>query len=214
MEACFNCGRPADTRDHVPPRGVFPAPRPKTLITVPACAACNGSTKLDEEYFRWLVATVGDQTAASDALIQQRILPRFRARPALLHEIMKKSRVVDVYSPGGIWLERSPAFEFDRPRIQRVIEKTVKGLYLHEFGERLSGAVVEGFVLNPEIPKEDIPFCASLPVRNVAPPVFSYRCLRDDEEVRASAWFLMFFEPKALFWTMTRPAETAGDGGT
>lgn len=56
---CFNCGAPSETRDHVPPKGVFPAPRPKQLITVPACRKCNNSTKLDDEYFRWFVATVG-----------------------------------------------------------------------------------------------------------------------------------------------------------
>ena len=105
------------------------------MITVPACRKCNNSSKLDDEYFRWFVATVGDQTAPSDALIKDRVLPRFRESPALLHAIMQKSRFVDVYSPAGLWLGKRPAFEFERPRIQAVIERTVRGLYLHEFGE-------------------------------------------------------------------------------
>jgi hypothetical protein len=52
----------------------------------------------------------------------------------------------------------------------------------------------------------------------VAPDVFSYRFDRDEAEPRNSAWFLMFFFPKALFFTMTTPAgrgereESAGLG--
>ena len=204
---CFNCGAPSETRDHVPPKGVFPTPRPKQLITVPACRKCNNVTKLDDEYFRWLVATLGDQTASSDALINERILPRFKQNPALLHSIMQKSTVVDVFSPGGIWLERRPAFNFDRPRIQRVVEKIVRGLYFHEFGERLTDARVEDFVLNPDqLSNEDKEYVTSLPVRQVAPDVFSYRCERDPEDPRHSGWFLMFFYPKTLFFTMTTPA--------
>jgi len=205
---CFNCGAHSQTRDHIPPRGVFPTPRPKTLITVPACHACNSESKLDDEYFRWFVASVGDQTEASDALIQERIIPRFRERPALLKTIMEKSKVVDVFSKGGIWLERRPAFEFDRPRIQRVVAKIVRGLYLHEFGERLEGARVEDFVLNPEdLSEEDKAYITSLPAKGAAPDIFSYRCQRDPEDARRSGWFLMFFFPKTLFFTMTSHAE-------
>ena len=119
---------------------------------------------------------------------------------------MKKSQIVDVYSPAGIWLGKRPAFEFDRPRIQAVIERTVRGLYLHEFGERLQNARVEDFVLNPEqLSDEDKAYITSLPARDVAPDVFSYRCQRDETEPRNSGWFLMFFYPKALFFTMTTP---------
>jgi hypothetical protein len=50
--SCAYCGAAADlTRDHVPPRVVFPKPRPKDLITVPACRPCNVSAGPDDEYF-------------------------------------------------------------------------------------------------------------------------------------------------------------------
>jgi len=212
MDFCFNCGRPADTRDHVPPKGVFPRPRPTTLITVPACKTCNELTKLQDEYFRWLVATVGDATPEAVKLIGQRILPRFREKPALLREIMKGARQVDVYSPGGIWVGREPAFEYDRGRIQPVVEKTVKGLYFHEFGQRLEMAVVKDFVLNPKIPEENIPAVAGLPLRDVAPGVFGYRFYCDPNEKRASLWLLMFFE-KTLFFTITEQNADGNEKG-
>lgn len=187
---------------------MFPRPRPKQLITVPACRQCNNSSKLDDEYFRWFVATVGDQTSSSDTLIHDSIVPRFRESPALLRRIMQGARFVDVASPGGIWLGKRPAFEFDRPRIQAVIDKTVRGLYFHEFCERLVDARVEDFRLNPyEFTDEDKAYLTSLPVRDVAPDVFSYRCERDLAEPRHAGWLLMFFFPKTLFFTLTTPSE-------
>jgi hypothetical protein len=53
-QTCALCGaRPATTRtrDHVPPKALFPSPRPK-LITVPACDICNESASEAEEKFR------------------------------------------------------------------------------------------------------------------------------------------------------------------
>ena len=83
---CVFCGALATTRDHVPPQGVFPDPRPTDLITVPACDICNNSTKLDDEYFRWLVATGSTDDDEAKRLIKERILPRFQSHPALLNE--------------------------------------------------------------------------------------------------------------------------------
>jgi hypothetical protein len=49
---CIYCGSTTEpTRDHVPPRAVFPKPRPKNLLTVPACRACNSAAAADDEYF-------------------------------------------------------------------------------------------------------------------------------------------------------------------
>jgi hypothetical protein len=86
-----------------------------------------------------------------------------------------------------------------------VVKKIVKGLYLHEFGQRLERAVVKDFVLNPKIPEESIPALVGLPLRDVAPGVFSYRCHRDQDEGRGSLWLLMFFE-KALLFTIMEPS--------
>jgi len=171
---------------------------------VPACSSCNEASKLDDEYFRWLVASIGDSTPASDLLIRQRVLPRFKRHQALLHDIMSKARLVDVISPGGIWLEQRPAFEFDRPRIQRVIARTVRGLYLHEFSKRLDRVPVKEFILDPVLSDDDRRAISALPLRDVATNVFSYRFVADSAEQRRSLWFLMFFN-KALFLAMTEP---------
>ena len=202
MDNCFMCGGAADTSDHVPPKGLFPKPRPSTLITVPACRVCNKATEQDDEYFRFLMSAAGNDTRAAAALRQQRIIPQLQERPALGHAIMEKSKIVDVYSPGGIWLERRPAFEFEHTRFQRVIEKTVRGLYLHEFGERLIGAKIDDFVLNPEPSDELRTYFARLSRRVVDADVFSYWCDRDPADLISSLWFLGFFK-QTLFVVRT-----------
>jgi len=205
VEACFICGAVADTRDHVPPLGLFPKPRPSTLITVPACLACNRAKDRDDEYFRFIVSAAGDDTPAAAALRRQRILPRLRTHPALGHEIMRKSRIVDAVTPEGVLAPR-PALEFDFDRLQRVIAKMVKGLYLHVYGERLEGVAIEDFLLNPDPPADAKAYFATLPRRTVAPDIFSFWCDRDPVDPRISIWFLGFFT-QTLFVTQTKSLE-------
>lgn len=220
IEACVFCGELAKTRDHVPPQSVFPDPKPTDLITVPACDTCNCDTKLDDEYFRWLVATGSEESEDALRLIKERILPKFRRRPALLIQIMKGATRVDVKSEGGIYLGRKPAFHFEKSRIQTVISKTVRGLYFHETGSILSQkATVQDFVLNPIFKDEFKEVICSLPRRDIGGGVFSYRYWVDKEDPRESFWFLMFFN-RTLFFIKTepntplnRPPATTGSAG-
>ena len=51
-ELCALCGvNQASTRDHVPPKAIFPKPRPP-LITVPACFECNNSASDLDDLFK------------------------------------------------------------------------------------------------------------------------------------------------------------------
>ncbi len=202
---CIFCGASATTRDHVPPKGIFPDPKPSDLVTVPACKSCNSKTKLDDEYFRWLVATGSGEDEQAHKLIKERIVPKFQLRPALLHKIMKGATRVDVHSEGGIYLGKQPAFHFDRVRIQTVIDKTVRGLYFRALGTMLpKDAVVANFILNPIFEDEMKNVICSLPLNDIGNGIFSYRYWADDTRPEESFWLLMFFD-KTLFFTKTEP---------
>ena len=67
MQACYLCGGEATTRDHIPPKGLFPAPRTANLITVPACSTCNQRASLDDGYLR-LVLTTGSSDSRTIGL--------------------------------------------------------------------------------------------------------------------------------------------------
>ena len=56
---CVYCGRPAETRDHVPPKCLLEKPFPKNLGTVPSCQECNENFSLNEQYFLVALSQVG-----------------------------------------------------------------------------------------------------------------------------------------------------------
>lgn len=52
-DKCYLCGATENlTRDHIPPKGLFPKPRPSNLYTVPCCEPCNNGASKADEYFR------------------------------------------------------------------------------------------------------------------------------------------------------------------
>jgi hypothetical protein len=50
VRSCYLCGAQERlTRDHIPPRNLFPQPRPTNLITVDCCEVCNNGMNLSDE---------------------------------------------------------------------------------------------------------------------------------------------------------------------
>lgn len=210
---CYLCGARATTADHVPPKCIYPDPKPPNLITVPACGPCNSGNKLHDEYFRWLVATASPESKEAKALVEGKINREFRKRPLLLYRVMKRSCRLPVHTPAGIYLGTQPVFEFDQLRVQAVIEKTVKGLYFHHTGRRLPpDCSVADFILNPRLSTKCLTEICSLPLLDVGDgSVFSYRFIESEHQNGLSIWFLMFFN-RVLFITQTE-SESVDTGG-
>ncbi|SRR6266436_5899496 len=102
---CAFCGKsPAKTKDHVPPKGIFPKPRPK-LITVPACLRCNASSSKIEEAFRvYLSLRIGVNDETTSNLWNNEVMRTLRHNPRLRNRIIKSMRPISVRSPAGIIL--------------------------------------------------------------------------------------------------------------
>jgi hypothetical protein len=136
------------------------------------------------------VATASSGSAEAKELITGKIIRGFRERPSLLFHVMNRSGRIPVRTPTGLYVGSQPVFAFDRPRIQSVVEKVVRGLHFHHFNRRLPARTcVYDFRLNP--PVEPSAICA-LPLFNIGDgSVFSYRF----HKLRANSWlwFLMFF---------------------
>ena len=203
---CVFCGRPAPTMDHVPPEGIFPDPKPRDLITVPACNYCNKGSSKDEEYFRAIITTAEGNNEFAVQLVNQKIIPRFRRKPLLLKSIMRDAKKVDVYSEGGIYLGKYPAIPYKSQRIQSVVEKIIRALFWHETKMVLGTDYDVGrFILNPNFDEQKKRAIVSLPLKNVGDgKVFSYRYLFDEKDKRISCWWLMFFNA-TLLMALTEP---------
>ncbi len=154
---CYLCGVIVDgkskTRDHVPPRGLFPKPRPSNLITVPCCESCNNEKSNDEEFFR-LVATIGvNKTAEATELYKQRVLPRTIERGRVRPEIRKMLKTAENFwsEVNGVCVPLCKV-GVDLNFLKRVVERIARGLTVHK---------------RPELQVHKIEFQASIPKKSL-----------------------------------------------
>src|SRR5690606_18999686 len=120
-KVCVYCGTaPATTRDHVPPRCLFPKPTP-SLVTVPACAPCNEGCSKDDVYFRdILVASANLKNEPNASRVRDTVVRSLR-RPqqeGLATYIRSSFMDVDIQSPGGIFLGTGLALRVEVQRIR------------------------------------------------------------------------------------------------
>jgi hypothetical protein len=206
---CTYCGAIGlITDDHVPPRNLFPPPRPNNLLVVPSCLKCNQGASLDDEYFR-LTLTFRDDTYEHPAV--QRLLPsvlRSLQKPKKLkfsRAFLRSVAKVDVNTKAGIYIGRRSAYNVDLTRLDRVAARIAKGLFYHERGSRLPNGyemisynesgmahVSEEIALN--IQQRILVPLWSAPERVIGPNIFSYRFRFVESDPNLSAWLLTFFK--------------------
>lgn len=131
MKKCVYCGSEADTKEHIPPKGIYPKGHRDNLITVPACKKCNNDFSKDDEYFKvklFLRKKVGEdnrtQSHIDSMLNGLKRNENFRFLNLLVDEI----RGEDIFS-------------YNRKRIVSIAEKTVRGLYYYHFEKILDDSI-------------------------------------------------------------------------
>jgi hypothetical protein len=192
-DQCVYCGRPADTRDHVPAKSFFPEPRPDDLITVPSCKACNESYAKDEEYVRNLLASTWEDGEESEVvrLFNQKVTKSLVNSPALLQKMWESIEPVLVGAPGNQSV--TTAFRVDTPRFDRVMTKISRGLHFHETRLALSSDCQTRVFLHPDPSRFVVIFesLAAASTRGSHPEVFRYRFSLTPGG--SSAWILQFY---------------------
>ncbi len=202
---CTYCDEPATTDEHVPPRLLFAKPRPN-LVTVPACARCNGGFSLDDEYFRLVVAleeTAGAHPGAAavrDAVLRSLQNPnKLGYRRAFLNTLRDMERLSDA----GPYLGRAASYAVDLERVKRVIARTTRGLFLHHLGRRLPlGCKVTAYVPRfirpaPEVQTtllELVNATHANPLQTIGEDAFRYRYSVAVDEENTSAWVFAIYE--------------------
>ncbi len=139
---CIYCGKIKEiTKDHVPPKGLFPEPRPSDLITVPSCVECNKETEKDEDYFRatFMFSNAGISPAGKK--LWEKLDKMDKKNLGLRRKIAQDIKHVNLVTPSGLFIRRQTASFPDSVRIENVVRKIVKGLYYHEYNERIPSSV-------------------------------------------------------------------------
>ncbi len=213
-KTCGLCGeRPATTRDHLPPKGLFALPLPPNLITVPACTQCNHEgSKFDDEFQAYLAIHVGGKSASGDQFFAQRAkssILKNRKRSRIMLSRMKR---VNVMTDSGLFLGKTPAILWDGDAHDLVVARMIRGLYWHHTGQILPRSVEVTAHWYKAIKKEMVlPFLVvkgeHAGVRKIGGDQFSYGFLFDPAGSGHSVWLFQFHRAHACGGT-TRPTSS------
>jgi hypothetical protein len=211
--SCAYCGAAATTRDHIPPVKLFPRPRSSDLVTVPACESCNNDASVNNEYFVWAVTMNVKSGSESERVVQQRLAEPVTARRRRTIEQLKRSmRPVDVMSPGGVYLGQAMGYDADRPRLNAVIERCVRGLYFREFKHRVAEDLTVVGMIDPPPRSAHEPAVRALvnnPLKQSGDGIFQYWIKKvEPEEPEGVALCLMRFFQGLLAVGFVLPSDT------
>ena len=207
---CVYCGTiNPTTRDHVPPKCLFPAPWSSDLITVPACAECNNSAAKDDEYFRLVLSLRWDTrhhpaaAAVSSAAVRQLLRPEGRV---FAESFFRGFQEVCLHVPGMHDPVQTGLYDVDMKRLKRVGRRIVLGLFAHHFGTRLPDACATRVWCLDALDRNRGEAFASISgmlrgfngreVQTVANGAFRYSFMRvkdSDDHPNSSVWRLCFY---------------------
>lgn len=134
MGICAICGiNEATTKDHVPPKAIFPKPRPE-LITVPACSYCNnGASDLDDLFKVYLSMQAAGVSDIARRLFTEKTARTLERNNSLLNRIAEESKQLQIEDENGNLVTRTGVL-WNSEAHDAVIERTIRGLYFHHTG--------------------------------------------------------------------------------
>jgi hypothetical protein len=208
MDTCYMCDAPATSKEHAPPKCIFPEGKDledgsdlrKNLIKVPSCAEHNLRYSSDDEYFFFIVALNIDGNARKQRQFDTKVLRAVRRNP----EIANSTFAQDL---GPALLDGRPAHGgcIFRDRIERVIEKTTRAIHYHStHGHKLTvplslylpslrlddGRMEEGKFEAWQIVQRHL---SGLPWQGDNPDVFRFRAYHYPKAATSFLW-MQFYE--------------------
>jgi len=203
---CYFCGGLTSSRDHVPPKCIFPEPRTPDLITVPSCDKHNMEYSKDDEYFQWFITTASSYSSSAMKIIDKKVVKAFRRNPAYYRKIMSNLIKVDIVTKSGLYIKTTNAFKYDTNRIKQIVEKIIRGLYYHEKKYETifpkDYHVRKFYLMYPPMDKDFVNMIESSPGQLIANGDFWYKYRYVTEANYLMSWFLMFYH-KTLIMAIT-----------
>jgi hypothetical protein len=122
---CVHCGRPDETRDHVPSKIFLDEPYPENLPVLPSCLRCNNDLSIHEEYLACLLECILVGTTEPSKLKRSRVAAVLNQKPLLLERLRKAKSDLD-----GV-----PSWSVEDDRIRAVVLKLARGHAAYELNE-------------------------------------------------------------------------------
>jgi len=118
---CIYCGKPPDTREHVPSRVLLDDPLPTSPLVVEACAVCNQGFSLHEEYLACFLDCVISGSVNPASVQREKVRKILERKPKLAKRIASSQ---DLF--GNL------TWQPESDRIQKVISKLAQGHVAYE----------------------------------------------------------------------------------
>lgn len=135
QRSCYLCGATEQlTRDHIPPRNLFPPPRPTNLITVDCCEACNNGMNLSDERMRVFLAAPAGRSLAGDQVWREDVVQRSFERSDSLRRRFALSMTEVLALRDGV-ISPHQAITIPQEEAKAYIVRITKGLLRHFYPE-------------------------------------------------------------------------------
>jgi len=177
------------------------------LLTVPACKVCNNAFAKDEEYFRLFLTAHWMPSPAARTVWEQKVRPSFeRGWDGLRKRAVANMR--EIHLPSSEGFVRTGMLKGDAPRMDRVAEKIVRGLYYHVAGRVMPLETKLNFYWRPPDWSPDTARRGTL--ITVDPAIFLCRyVIASRGSAERSAWWMLFYESLMYVVTAEAPIQSA-----
>lgn len=146
-ETCYMCSAEAISKEHVPPRCLFPKDSElakgmtmrRNLIKVPSCHIHNSSKSKDDEYLMFVMSCAFQGNEFKSRLFKNRVLRAFQKKPHVMETVFKNPRKILFREGGEGEPEESISFEADLDRVDSIFHHMACGIYYHHFREKWLG---------------------------------------------------------------------------
>jgi hypothetical protein len=202
-QLCVLCGEEkATTKDHIPPQGIYPKPRPNNinLHTVPACSDCNNGAGIEDEQFKILISFETGEYRENQYEVIDWMAKTVGANQKIANKIFEtRKNGFAIRDEKGI--EPVVSVEFDGEKYNKVIERIVKALYWRQTGNYLGKHtninVFPKNAVEPEFLKNMKLLMDTLEPHKLNSDTFIYKITINEDGT--SIWAMQFFGKHTVF---------------
>lgn len=194
MPTCVICGEcDGTTRDHVPPKAIFPKPRPDNLVTVPACSKCNNGQSDNDDLFKvFLSMQAAGNNEIARRLFQEKTVRTLKRNQSLLAAIQKEAKEIEVLNNQG-QLETRTGVLWDSVAHDAVIERTIRGLYFHHWESPVPSDTRLSVQWLRSVPTEVLPMLHLFNEVVIGDNQVTYKYIIHENDPRHSLWLFDFY---------------------
>lgn len=165
---CVYCGKPANTREHIPSKAFLSEPYPEDLATIPACFDCNNGFSEDEKYVSCFLD-----------ILKEAVYQDYTRRGETARRLEKDKKLKSLLDAQIKKYDERVTYTLDENRLCRILVKLAKGHAGFEMDhisfEDADIKVRYSFVFN--MSESAVDAFEEIPQTEIAPEVGSRGCI-------------------------------------